>query len=200
MYQSFLKPIIDYLLAVILLLMVIPIGLLISILLLFTGDNKIFFIQWRPGLGRKLFPLIKFRSMMDSYNESGELLPDEMRITRIGKFLRATSLDELPQLINVLSGEMSLVGPRPLLPEYLELYSVRHLRRNQVKPGITGLAQVNGRSAIPWSERLEMDVQYVEKISLSLDLSIIFTTLLKLFSAREINAIDSNSIPKFTGY
>lgn len=200
MYLRFFKVLFDYLITAIALLFSIPVGLIVFLVLQFTGDKEAFFIQMRPGLNGELFPLIKFRSMIDLYDDMGNLLPDEKRLTRLGKILRSTSLDELPQLINVLRGEMSLVGPRPLLPEYLDLYSPHHLKRNEIKPGITGLAQINGRNAVSWITRLDLDVEYVENVSFILDVSIIFTTLLKVLTAKDINAINSNPIPKFSGY
>ncbi len=138
--------------------------------------------------------------MIDLYDDKGNLLSDEKRVTKIGRLLRSTSLDELPQLINVLRGEMSLIGPRPLLSEYLNLYSAFHIRRNEVKPGITGWTQVNGRNAISWTTKLDLDIEYVENLSLSLDVKIIFTTLFKVISARDINATNCSSTPKFSGY
>lgn len=200
MYFKQIKPFIDQIIAAILLVLLSPILITLVVILWLSRTDSIFFVQMRPGLNGELFPLYKFRSMQDLYDYNGNPLPDQQRITRIGKFLRSTSLDELPQLINVLRGEMSLVGPRPLLSEYLEFYNANHLRRTEVKPGITGLAQINGRDAISWTTRLDLDVKYVENISFSLDVSIIFTTLLKLFSLRDINAVDSNSTAKFSGY
>lgn len=181
MYKNFIKPITDFLLALIGLILLSPIFIFVVVGLYFANDGKPFFFQKRPGKKGKIFEIIKFKTMNDHRNENGNLLPDSERLTSIGAFVRKTSLDEIPQLINVLKGEMSLIGPRPLLPEYLELYNDFQRRRNEVKPGITGWAQVNGRNAIPWERKFELDVWYVDHMSFLLDLRILLLTVKKVF-------------------
>jgi undecaprenyl phosphate N,N'-diacetylbacillosamine 1-phosphate transferase len=169
------------------------------LLLLLSAKGKVWFIQQRPGKHGRPFKLIKFRTMSDAKDEQGELLSDELRLTAIGKFIRKTSIDELPQLINVLKGDMSLVGPRPLLMEYLPLYNEEQMCRHAVKPGITGWAQVNGRNTISWPEKFKLDVWYVNNISFLLDLKILLLTLLKVFKAEGISAVDEATMKKFDG-
>lgn len=181
MYKNYIKPITDFLLALIGLILLSPIFIFVVVGLYFANDGKPFFFQKRPGKKGKIFEIIKFKTMNDHRNENGNLLPDSERLTSIGAFVRKTSLDEIPQLINVLKGEMSLIGPRPLLPEYLELYNDFQRRRNEVKPGITGWAQVNGRNAIPWERKFELDVWYVDHMSFLLDLRILLLTVKKVF-------------------
>ena len=164
----------------------------------FRLGSPIIFRQTRPGLRGEPFQMFKFRTMKNSCDSNGKLLPDDVRLTNFGRFLRSTSLDELPELWNVLKGEMSLVGPRPLLMEYLPLYSPEQARRHEVKPGITGWAQVNGRNAISWEEKFELDVWYVDNRSFILDLEIIFTTLLKVWSRHGIDATEGGTMPAFT--
>jgi len=161
--------------------------------------SPVLFRQVRPGLHRKPFVMYKFRTMRDLRDTEGRLLPDEMRLTRVGHILRATSLDELPELFNVLKGEMSLVGPRPLLMEYLELYTPEQARRHEVKPGITGWAQVNGRNAITWEEKFKLDVWYVDNWSLGLDLKILALTLIKVLKREGISADGHATMPEFRG-
>ena len=170
MYQNWLKPFIDFLVALMVLLALSPLFLLTILLLFIANGGKPFFIQQRPGKNEKIFCILKFKTMNDKRDKNGKLLPDEMRLTTIGKIVRKTSIDELPQLINVLKGEMSLIGPRPLLVEYLPLYNAFQKRRHEVKPGITGWAQVNGRNAISWEEKFKYDVYYVDHLSLGFDL------------------------------
>ena len=158
-----------------------------------------FFTQERPGQYGKIFKVIKFKTMTDERDENGDLLPDEKRLTKIGKFIRSTSVDELPQLFNVLKGDMSLIGPRPLLPQYLPLYSKEQARRHEVRPGITGWAQVNGRNAISWTKKFELDVWYVDHCSLWLDIKIIFITLKKVFVREGISSETSATMEAFTG-
>lgn len=177
MYKSFIKPLLDFLAAFFGLLLLSPIFIIVTISLYFANQGKPFFFQVRPGKNQKLFRIIKFKSMNDKKDSSGNLLSDADRLTPIGSFVRKTSLDEIPQLINVLKGDMSLVGPRPLLPEYLPLYSQEQQKRHLVKPGITGLAQVKGRNIMKFSERLKNDVFYVENISFSLDIKILWMTI-----------------------
>lgn len=185
MYKSFIKRIIDIIVSFCVLILLSPIILLISIALFITNGIDIFFVQKRIGKNSKPFMLIKFRSMNDMRDKDGNLLKDVDRLTKVGKVFRKTSLDELPQLINVIKGDMSLVGPRPLLPEYLPYYSSYHIRRHEVAPGITGLAQVEGRSTLTFSQRFNLDVQYVDNLSFLLDLRILFRTALKVISSRK---------------
>lgn len=160
---------------------------------------ELFFTQERPGQYGKIFKVIKFKTMTDERDENGDLLPDEKRLTKIGKFIRSTSVDELPQLFNVLKGDMSLIGPRPLLPQYLPLYSKEQARRHEVRPGITGWAQVNGRNAISWTKKFELDVWYVDHCSFLLDLKIIFLTVKKVFVREGISSDTSVTMEPFTG-
>ncbi|MCA0232448.1 MAG: sugar transferase [Bacteroidetes bacterium] len=199
MYPQFFKPLIDKTIAGILLLLTLPITLLVSGLLYFYNDGKPFFFQLRPGLRGQIFRIWKFKTMNDRKNKQDELLPDHERLTAVGKWVRKTSLDELPQLINVLKGDMSLVGPRPLLVEYLPLYNTSQQRRHEVKPGITGWAQVNGRNAISWQQKFEYDVWYVENISFFLDLKILWLTAMKVVKSEGINASQTTTMEKFTG-
>ncbi len=168
-----------------------PAFLVIYLVLYFSNDKKVFFYQIRPGLNDKLFKIIKFKTMNDKKDENGILLPDIKRVTKFGKILRKTSLDEIPQLINVFRGDMSLVGPRPLLPQYLPYYTEREKLRHTVRPGITGYSQVNGRNNLPWDERLEMDAQYTEKISLIFDIKILFKTVLKVIKRKDVVILSS---------
>jgi lipopolysaccharide/colanic/teichoic acid biosynthesis glycosyltransferase len=199
MYRLFLKQSFDSLIALGILIIILPLLLLITLLLLFANKGKPFFIQERPGKNGKLFNLIKFRTMVDLSNSEGIPLSDNQRTTRLGKWLRNTSVDELPQLINVLHGDMSLVGPRPLLKDYLPLYSNYQARRHEVKPGITGWAQVNGRNAITWNEKFKLDVWYVDNLTFKLDLKIIAKTILKVLSQQEINSSDKFTMEVFHG-
>lgn len=173
--------------------------IVISSLIVSSGDLNIFFIQQRPGKNAKIFKLIKFKTMNNKRDINGYLLPDNERITKIGKLLRSLSLDELPQLINVLKGDMSLVGPRPLLIEYLPLYTPEQARRHEVKPGITGWAQVNGRNAISWKKKFEYDVWYVDHISFWLDMKILYLTVRKVFVRDGINASENVTMEPFNG-
>ena len=198
-YPLFFKPLTDTLLAFVILLLTSPILLLITLLLVAVNHGKPFFVQKRPGKNGKIFQLIKFRTMRDAFDGHGKPLPDKVRLTRTGSFVRSFSLDELPQLINVLKGDMSLVGPRPLLVKYLPLYSKEQARRHNVKPGITGWAQVNGRNAISWAEKFKLDVWYVDHLSLILDLKIILLTIKKVFQRRGINASSQNTMTAFEG-
>lgn len=187
MYKNFFKRIIDFTIVFIALLIIWPILLIITIWLHFANKGAgAFFTQERPGKDGKIFEVVKFKSMTDERDENGKLLPNEQRITKIGKFIRSTSIDELPQLINVLKGDMALIGPRPLLPRYLELYSKEQMRRHEVRPGITGWAQVNGRNAITWTKKFELDVWYVDNCSLWLDFKIIFMTIMNVLKSKDI--------------
>ena len=194
-----MKRSLDILASATLLLLSLPLMGLVALLIRFTLGSKVLFRQERPGLGGKLFTVFKFRSMTDATNRHGELLCDQERITCLGKFMRRSSLDELPQLWNVLRGEMSLVGPRPLLPEYLPLYNLRQARRHEVLPGITGLAQVKGRNALAWETRLELDVQYVEQQSFQLDLKILWMTLACVLTRSGISHEGHATMPNFSG-
>lgn len=199
MYVSVIKPFFDKLVALIVLVLAMPFLLLTIALLAFANSGRVWFLQPRPGKDGKIFRVIKFKTMNDRKDEKGILLSDEIRLTPIGKFVRKTSLDELPQLVNVLLGQMSIVGPRPLLLEYLPLYNAVQSRRHNVKPGITGWAQVNGRNAISWKEKFAYDVWYVERISFFLDVKILFLTLFKVFKAEGINSATSATMEKFRG-
>lgn len=181
MYKNYLKRLIDFFSALVGLILLSPIFIMVTISLYFANQGKPFFFQARPGLNEKIFKIIKFKTMNDKKDAEGNLLPDAERLTSIGSFVRKTSLDEIPQLINVLKGDMSLIGPRPLLIEYLDLYSNEQRKRHNVRPGITGWAQVNGRNAISWQKKFELDVWYVENLSFLLDIKIIFLTIKKVF-------------------
>jgi len=199
MYVKFLKPLMDKLLAILLILLFFPFLLIISFLIFFKIGRPILFTQKRPTLNGKIFTIYKFRTMTNEKDKSGELLSDDKRLTGIGKFIRKTSLDELPQLFNVLKGEMSFVGPRPLLVEYLELYSDEQKRRHDVKAGITGWAQVNGRNAISWEQKFEYDVWYVENQSFLLDIKILWMTFLKVLKRSDVSSSTSATMEKFKG-
>ncbi|WP_298741172.1 sugar transferase [uncultured Chitinophaga sp.] len=198
-YKHIIKPLADRLVALILLVLLLPVWLPLMILLWIVNRGKPFFFQQRPGLNGRIFVLMKFRTMTDKRDKAGQLLPDAQRLTPLGRLVRRTSLDELPQLLNVLRGDMSLVGPRPLLVEYLPLYNNMQRRRHAVRPGITGWAQVNGRNAISWEQRFEYDVWYVEHISLALDLRILWLTLLKVCRAEGVTQHGHATAEKFTG-
>ena len=198
MYKFF-KRLIDIICSLIGLILFSPILLVVALLIRINLGSPVFFTQSRLGKDGKEFNMIKFRTMKDSLDKFGQLLPDEQRLTKFGKILRSTSLDELPELINVLKGDMTLVGPRPLLVEYKELYSERQFRRHEVSPGITGWAQINGRNAISWNERFELDVWYVDNISFLLDMKILVMTILKVIKRDGINEQGQASMSKFTG-
>ena len=176
MYKNIIKPILDFSIALIALLLLSPVFIVLTIALYFANQGKPFFFQLRPGKNERIFKIIKFKTMNDKRDTKGDLLPDADRLTKVGVFVRKTSLDEIPQLINVLKGDMSLIGPRPLLPEYLEFYSDFHKKRHLVRPGITGLAQVKGRNSMKFSQRFDNDVYYVENLSMTLDVKIVFLT------------------------
>jgi len=179
--------------------MLSPFFIFITVFLFIANEGKPFFFQRRPGLNNRIFKVIKFKTMNDKKDKDGNLLSDAERLTAIGTFVRNTSLDEIPQLINVIKGDMSLVGPRPLLEEYLPLYDKVQLRRHEVRPGITGWAQVNGRNAISWQEKFELDVWYVDHISFTLDFTIIFLTILKVFKSEGVSSATSITMEKFEG-
>lgn len=200
MYERCVKRTFDFVFVVCILAIVWPILLLLAFWLYFANKGAgAFFIQERPGKHGKIFKVIKFKTMTDERDEDDNLLPDEKRLTKIGKFIRSTSIDELPQLINVLKGDMALIGPRPLLPQYLPLYSKEQARRHVVRPGITGWAQVNGRNAISWTKKFELDVWYVDHCSFLLDLKIIFLTIKKVFVREGISSDTSVTMEAFTG-
>lgn len=199
MYKNILKRILDFSTAFIILVFISPIFLVALILLSMANQGKPFFFQKRPGRNEKIFKIIKFKTMNDKKDEKGNLLPDADRLTMIGSFVRKTSLDEIPQLINVLKGDMSLIGPRPLLTEYLPIYDKEQKNRHNVKPGITGWAQVNGRNAISWKKKFELDVWYVNNISFVVDAKIFFKTFVKVFKREGISATNHATIEKFNG-
>lgn len=200
MYKHGLKRVIDFILVFVVLAVIWPVLLLIAIWLHFANKGAgAFFTQERPGKNGKIFRVIKFKSMTDERDAEGKLLPDAKRLTHVGKFVRVTSIDELPQLINVLKGDMALIGPRPLLPQYLSLYSKEQARRHEVRPGITGWAQVNGRNAISWTKKFELDVWYVDHCSLLLDLRIIVLTVKKVFVKEGVNFGSEVTMPPFIG-
>jgi undecaprenyl phosphate N,N'-diacetylbacillosamine 1-phosphate transferase len=199
MYKRYFKRILDFFISIIGLLVLLPLLLVISIFLFFANSGSPFFFQNRPGKDGVVFKIVKFKTMNDKKDKNGNLCSDEIRLTKIGGFIRKTSLDELPQLINVAKGDMSLIGPRPLLIDYLQLYSDHQKRRHEVKPGITGWAQVNGRNAISWSEKFDYDVWYVENCSFILDCRIVILTIKKVFMSEGISAVGSMTTDKFKG-
>ena len=199
MYKNIIKPIFDFLLAIIGILLFAPLFVIFMITLYFANGGQPFFFQLRPGKGGKLFKIIKFKTMNDKRDAGGNLFPDAERLTKIGKFIRKTSLDEIPQLLNVIKGEMSLVGPRPLLPSYLDLYNDFQRRRNEVKPGITGWAQINGRNHISWEKKFEYDVWYVDHVSFWLDFKILIITILKVLKSEGINEEGQATSEEFKG-
>jgi len=199
LYEKHLKRLLDFTLAFVGLLVLAPVMLVLAVLVRKKLGKPVIFAQLRPGLNEKIFKMYKFRTMTDERDSNGTLLSDEKRLTPFGKFLRSSSLDELPELFNVLKGEMSLVGPRPLLPEYLPLYNKEQAQRHNVKPGITGWAQINGRNAISWEEKFNFDVWYVNNINLTLDLKILFITIKKVFIKEGVTAENSLTAELFKG-
>lgn len=200
MYKHFFKRLIDFSLSLLALLIIWPFLLLITIWLHFANKGAgAFFFQERPGKNGKIFKVIKFKTMTDERDSDGKLLPDDVRLTKVGKFVRSTSIDELPQLINVLKGDMALIGPRPLLVQYLPLYSQKQARRHEVRPGITGWAQVNGRNAISWTKKFDLDVWYVDHCSFILDLKIIFLTIKKVLVREGISEQGQATMEAFNG-
>lgn len=199
MYKKYFKRILDLFLSCIGFLVLLPIFLTTALLLSIANKGNPFFLQKRPGLNEKIFRIIKFKTMNDRKDANGNLLPDEVRLTKIGSFVRKTSLDEITQLINVIIGDMSLIGPRPLLPDYLPLYSTEQKKRHLVKPGITGWAQVNGRNAISWEQKFNYDIFYVDNLSFFLDLKILFLTIKKVFKSEGINKKGHTTTDKFKG-
>ena len=200
MYKSFFKRVIDFTIVLSVLLLIWPILLCITIWLHFANKGAgAFFTQERPGKGGKIFKVIKFKTMTDERDADGNLLPDDVRLTKVGKFVRSTSIDELPQLINVLKGDMSIIGPRPLLPQYLPLYSSEQARRHEVRPGITGWAQCHGRNAITWTEKFKLDVWYVDNISFWTDVKVVFITAKKVLFREDINSATAATMEYFDG-
>lgn len=199
MYRSVSKRIIDFVIAFIGLILISPVFIIVMTGLYFANQGKPFFFQKRPGKNARIFSIVKFKTMNDKKDTNGNLLPDADRMTKIGSFVRKTSLDEIPQLINVLKGDMSLIGPRPLLPQYLPLYDEVQKRRHEVQPGITGWAQINGRNAISWQQKFEYDVWYVDNLSFQLDLKILFLTLKKVFVSEGISQQGQATMEAFNG-
>lgn len=199
MYSKCIKRILDFVLSLLGLIILSPILLIVSILVRIKLGSPIIFKQKRPGLNEKIFTMYKFRTMIDEKDENGKLLSDEIRLTKFGKMLRKTSLDELPELINILKGDMSIVGPRPLLVEYLELYNEEQRKRQSVRPGLTGLAQVSGRNAISWEEKFEKDIEYIKNNSFLNDCRIILLTIKKVFKKEGISSETSATMEKFRG-
>ena len=201
MYRDFFKRLIDFILVLCVLLVIWPILLIITVWLHFANKGAgAFFTQDRPGKNGKIFKVIKYKTMTDERDAEGNLLPDAERLTKVGRFVRSTSIDELPQLINVLKGDMALIGPRPLLPQYLPLYSPKQARRHEVRPGITGWAQINGRNAISWTKKFEYDVWYVDHCSFLLDLKIVFLTIKKVFIREGISQEGQATMEFFNGH
>ena len=199
MYKDYIKPSVDRVAALVLLVFCLPIIIGTSLLIIVFNKTQPFFIQPRPGKDKKIFKLIKFRTMTNQKDENGNLLSDHLRITKLGQFLRKTSLDELPELLNILKGDMSLVGPRPLLEEYLDKYSPNQSMRHAVKPGITGLAQINGRNLLSWEEKFDLDLKYIENMSMKNDINIIFKTFFVVFNTSNINQSENITMKKFQG-
>lgn len=199
MYKGIIKRLLDFLIAFIGFIFISPLFIVVLIILLFSNKGKPFFTQSRPGKGERIFKIIKFKTMNDGKDSDGNLLPYDQRVTALGKFLRKVSLDELPQLINVMKGDMSLIGPRPLLIDYLPLYSEGQKRRHEVRPGVTGWAQVNGRNAISWEEKFDYDVWYVDHVSPLIDFKILLLTIKKVVSQDGVNVKDNLNMTTFTG-
>ena len=200
MYRHFFKRFFDFWIAFVALICISPILVVVAIWLHFANKGAgAFFLQERPGLNGKIFKIVKFKTMTDERGADGELLPDGERLTRVGRFVRSTSIDELPQLLNVVKGDMSLIGPRPLLVQYLPLYSTEQARRHEVRPGITGWAQCHGRNAISWGEKFKLDVWYVDNLSLKTDLQIIFITIKKVLCRADISQQGEATIVPFNG-
>ena len=199
MYRNIFKPLFDFSLALVLILVLAPVFIVLVVLLYFFNDKNVFFFLLILGKNEKVFSIIKFKTMTDQKDASGQLLPDELRLTTMGKFVRKTSLDELPQLLNVLKGDMSFIGPRPLLVSYLPLYNTEQKRRHHIKPGITGWAQVNGRNAISWEKKFEYDVWYVDHLTVVLDLKIFLMTIKKVIKSEGINTAGQATTENFKG-
>ncbi|WP_337365917.1 sugar transferase [Phascolarctobacterium sp.] len=199
MYKKFIKRILDIILSLIALIILLPLLILISILVRIKLGSPVFFRQLRPGKNEKIFGVLKFRTMTDERDESGNLLSDDIRLTKFGQFLRSTSIDELPELLNILKGDMSIVGPRPLLVQYLERYTEEQKHRHDVKPGLTGLAQVNGRNGIAWDEKFKYDIEYAKNVTFYGDCKIILQTVMKVFGREGISSATSVTMEEFKG-
>lgn len=201
MYKSFFKRVIDFFVSLLALIVLIPVLLFVTVFLYFANKGAgVFFTQERPGLNGRIFKVIKFKTMTDERDEEGRLLSDDVRLTPVGRFVRSASIDELPQLINVLKGDMSLIGPRPLRTYYMPLYSTEQHRRHNVRPGITGWAQVNGRNNISWTRKFELDVWYVDNLSFSLDCKILYLTVMKVIKRSDISKDGQATTVPFNGY
>lgn len=200
MKYSFIKRVLDFIFSFFVLILISPLLIFLSLIIFFFHGWPVLFLQKRPGRKERPFKMIKFRTMTNKKDKNGNLLPDKQRITKLGAFLRKTSLDELPELFNVLKGDMSLVGPRPLLIKYLPYYTAREKARHNVRPGITGLSQISGRNHLSWDERLELDVQYVENHSLWLDIKILFKTVGNVLKQKDVVAVSSEIMPDFDDY
>lgn len=198
-YRNFFKRLIDFFVSLTGFIILLPVFIILTILLAIANNGKPFFFQQRPGKNEKVFRVIKFKTMNDKRDKDGNLLPDAERLTTIGKFVRKTSLDEIPQLLNVIKGDMSLIGPRPLLVSYLPLYNAQQRRRHEVRPGITGWAQVNGRNAISWEEKFKYDVYYVDHLSFMLDCKILWLTFIKVLKSEGISAANHATMEPFKG-
>lgn len=198
-YKRYIKRLMDIALSLLAIIILSPVLLIVALLVRVKLGSPVIFKQRRPGLNENIFTLYKFRTMTDEKDENGELLPNDIRLTKLGRMLRATSLDELPELFNILKGDMSLIGPRPLLAEYLPLYNEIQKHRHDVRPGLSGLAQVNGRNAISWEEKFDFDIEYVENLTFLLDLKIILKTLLKVLKREGINRTENITMDKFKG-
>ena len=201
MYNHFFKRFFDFWIALIVLIIISPILLVVTIWLHFANKSAgAFFLQERPGKNGKIFKVIKFKTMTDERDDDGKLLPDSKRLTKVGKFVRSTSIDELPQLINVFKGDMALIGPRPLLPQYISLYSPEQARRHEVRPGISGWAQCHGRNAISWTEKFKLDVWYVDHCTLWTDIQVIFITIKNVLMRKDINSASAATMEAFNGH
>ncbi|WP_432411011.1 sugar transferase [Rasiella sp. SM2506] len=199
MYKKFIKPFLDFVVAIIVFMLLLPLFFVTMVVLFIALKGNPFFTQRRPGKDERIFYIIKFRTMSNTKDQAGNLLPDHQRLSGFGKFVRSTSLDEIPQLLNVIKGDMSMVGPRPLLPAYLPLYSTKQKERHLVKPGITGWAQVNGRNAVSWQKKFELDIFYVERISFALDFKILLKTVQKVIIRSDVNSDTSVTVQPFKG-
>lgn len=199
MYAKYFKRVLDFLLSLIALIVLLPVLIIVAILVRVKLGSPVIFKQQRPGKNEKIFTLYKFRSMTDKRDENGNLLPDSERLTKFGKILRSTSLDELPELFNILKGDMSIVGPRPLLVEYLKLYNEEQKHRHDVRPGLTGLAQISGRNSISWDKKFKEDIFYINNITFIMDIKIIFKTIIKVFKREGISQINNATMEKFKG-
>ena len=200
MYQKYIKRLLDIILSLMAIIITLPIFLITGILVLIFLGKPVIFRQKRPGKKEKIFTMYKFRTMSNKKDKDGNLLPDELRLTKLGKFLRKTSLDEIPEFINILKGDMSFVGPRPLVPQYLPYYTSVERKRHSIKPGLTGLAQINGRNNLNWDERFKLDIEYVEKISFLADMKIVLMTIEKVLKTKDISVRGTGKIEDFDKY